>query len=87
MRYGMFYTPARQSFERNHNLVPLVDIEDYSLLLVPNGKASEDSDEVLQELTFEQLKQMPQHSVDVCFACAGNRRKFLMGEHPTIKGL
>jgi sulfite oxidase len=56
-------------------------------LLLPNGKASEDSDEVLQELTFEQLKQMPKHSVDVCFACAGNRRKFLMGEHPTIKGL
>lgn len=59
-----------------------MDIDDYSLTLLPRGKSSEDQ----IELSFDQLKQMPSHSVDVCMACAGNKRKFLQEIHD-VKGL
>jgi hypothetical protein len=85
----MFYTPVRQAFERNHNLIPLIDKDEYSLLLLPNGKASEDNEpeEGHKLLTFDQIKQMPNHTVDVCFACAGSKRSYLQAVHPTIKGM
>lgn len=43
-----FLTPPREQFERNHNLIPEIDIEDYELVLMANGK---DGNEVT--LTFD----------------------------------
>ena len=61
-------------------------------MLLPNGKDSEIDEDDEQEghsnlrFTLEQLKQMPKHSVDVCIACAGNKRKFLQKEFPNVSG-
>lgn len=41
-------------FERNHNLIPVVDIEDYELELM-QGK----DDEEPLTLSFEDIKAMP----------------------------
>lgn len=67
-----FVTPPAQMFERNHNLIPEIDIEEYELDLMI-GK----DDEEPMTLTFEDLKKMPTHSVTAAVVCAGNKRKHL----------
>jgi DMSO/TMAO reductase YedYZ molybdopterin-dependent catalytic subunit len=42
-------------FERNHNLIPEIDPEEYELQLLPRGK----NDENPISLSFEDLKKMP----------------------------
>ena len=51
-----FLTPPKEMFERNHNLIPEIDIEDYELELLPQGK----DDENPITLSFDDLKKMPQ---------------------------
>ena len=58
-------------FERNHNLIPEIDIEDYELLLMAGGK----DDEEPVTLSFEDIKKMPRQSVMAAIVCAGNKRK------------
>ena len=50
-----FLTPPVEMFERNHNLIPDIDIEEYELELLSNGR----DDENPITLTFEDLKKMP----------------------------
>ena len=50
-----FLTPPVEMFERNHNLIPEVDIEEYELELMVNGR----EDENPITLTFEDSKKMP----------------------------
>lgn len=57
-------------FERNHNLIPEIEAEDYELLLYSKGK----EDENPIELDLEALKKMPQHSVMAAVVCAGSKR-------------
>lgn len=68
-----YYTPAREMYERNHNLIPEIDVDDYELELL----ASQNDEEPLATLSFSDLKKMPEHSVETVIACAGNRRKAL----------
>jgi hypothetical protein len=42
-------------FERNHNLIPEIDVEDYELQLMPKGR----NDQHPISLTLQDLKQMP----------------------------
>ncbi len=53
--YDEFYTNNKMHFERNHNLIPEIDVEDYELKLMPRGH----NDENPISLTFEDLKKMP----------------------------
>ena len=78
-----FLTPGIQMYERNHNLVPEIDIEDYELELLANGK----TDENPVTLGIEDLKKMPSHSVTATIACGGNKRKQVAEKYPIIKGL
>lgn len=43
-------------FERNHNLIPLIDADDYELGVYIDGKKGESID-----LTLEDLKKFPSH--------------------------
>ena len=70
-------------FERNHNLIPEIDPEDYELLLMADGK----KDENPLVLTLDDIKRLGNHELDVCIACAGSKRRPLQEEFPTIKGL
>ena len=70
-------------YERNHNLIPEIDIEDYQLNLLANGK----SDENPITLSFEDLKKMPSHELTVALSCAGNKRAQVQDAFPTVKGL
>ena len=49
-----FFTPNKEMFERNHNLIPVVDIEDFELELL-KGK----DDEEPMTLSFDEIKAMP----------------------------
>ena len=49
-----FYTPVKMHFERNHNLIPEIQIEEYELDLKVKGQ-----DDKLISLSFEDLKKMP----------------------------
>jgi sulfane dehydrogenase subunit SoxC len=60
-------------FERNHNLIPEIDPEEYELQLLPRGK----NDENPISLSFEDLKKMPQHTLVAWLSCAGNKRIYL----------
>ena len=64
------YTPPKEMFERNHNLIPEIDIEDYELDLMKNGKDDEDP----ITLTFEDLLKMPTQEVTAAVVCAGSKR-------------
>ena len=65
-----FLTPPKEMFERNHNLIPEIDIEDYELELLPQGK----DDENPITLSFDDLKKMPKQTVVAAIACAGSKR-------------
>lgn len=71
--YDHFYTHNKMHFERNHNLIPEIDVEDYELQLFPRGR----NDENPLILTFDDLKKMPEHTLVAYLACAGNKRKYL----------
>jgi sulfite oxidase len=49
-----YYTPPKMHFERNHNLIPEIDAEDYELQLL---KSKEDEEPI--SLSLEDIKQMP----------------------------
>ena len=66
-----WYTPAHEMFERNHNLIPEIDPEDYELLLMAGGK----KDENPLVLTLDDIKSLGSHELDVCIACAGSKRR------------
>ena len=68
-----YKTPANEMYERNHNLIPEIDVEEYELEL--SASREDDEAEPLATLSFEDLKKMPSHSVETVIACAGNRRK------------
>ena len=65
-----FLTPPKEMFERNHNLIPEIEEDEYELLLMANGK--KDGSPV--ELNLEQIKKMPRHSVMAAIVCAGSKR-------------
>lgn len=48
-------TPPKEQFERNHNLIPEIEAEEYELHLMANGK----DDENPITLGLEDLKKMP----------------------------
>ena len=70
-------------FERNHNLIPQIDPEEYELELFAKGK--DDPNPV--SLTFQELKQLPQHTLVSYLECAGNKRSYLQEVYPNVKGL
>lgn len=78
-----FLTPPKEMFERNHNLIPEIEEEDYELLLMANGK----KDENPVELNLDQIKKMPRHSVMAAIVCAGSKRTAIQNKFPTVKGL
>ena len=78
-----FLTPSAEMYERNHNLIPEIQIEDYELELLAGGK----DDENPITLSFEDLKKMPKHSVVAALVCGGSKRKALQQLFPTVKGL
>ena len=78
-----FYTPNKMFFERNHNLIPEIELEEYELELCAKGRDEEDP----VTLSFEDLKNMPQHTLVSYISCAGNKRIYLQNVHPGIKGL
>ena len=65
-----FLTEPRQMFERNHNLIPEIEADEYELILYANGP----KDENPIELDLEALKKMPRHSVMAAVVCAGSKR-------------
>lgn len=77
-----YLTPGKMMFERNHNLIPEIDIEDYELEFYLGGKKSEPI-----SWTFNDLKKLPPHELTFALACAGNKRKYIQDAYPTIKGL
>ena len=76
-----FYTPIKRAFERNHNLIPQIDPEDYELLLHSKSATEPIS------LSLNEIKSMPKHTLVSYLACAGNKRKYLQTLFPNIKGL
>lgn len=74
-------------FERNHNLIPEIDVEDYALELYPRGNKNLPDDYKPMSISFEELKAMPEHTLVSYISCAGNKRRFLQAKHPNIKGL
>ena len=78
-----FLTPPKEMFERNHNLIPEIDIEDYELVLQANGK----DDENPITLTFDDIQKLPKHSLMTAIVCAGSKRKAIQQAFPTVKGL
>mmetsp|Transcript_30546 Transcript_30546/g.37636 ORF Transcript_30546/g.37636 Transcript_30546/m.37636 type:complete len:86 (+) Transcript_30546:614-871(+) len=78
-----FLTPPREMFERNHNLIPEIELEDYELLLMSKGKGDENP----VTLDFGTLSKMPRHSVMAAMVCAGSKRKAVQKVFPTVKGL
>ena len=64
-----FITPNKLQFERNHNLIPEIEEEDYELLL---QKTRDDEDPMV--LTLEDVKKMPEYTLVAYTACAGNKR-------------
>jgi len=81
--YDHFYTPNKMFFERNHNLIPEIDPEEYELQLLRHGK----KDEEPIVLSLEEIKAMPSHTLNSYLSCAGNKRSYLQNVHPKIKGL
>lgn len=77
-------TNASQMFERNHNLVPEIDPDEYELLLNLLDKPSEE-DSI--SMTLSDLKEMESVSVQTVISCAGNKRLPLQKEFPNVKGL
>jgi DMSO/TMAO reductase YedYZ molybdopterin-dependent catalytic subunit len=80
-----YYTPPKKFFERNHNLIPQIDPEDYELLLMPNGCV--DDEEAAFTLSIQDIKAMPQSTLVSYISCAGNKRIYLQNKYPNIKGL
>lgn len=78
-----YRTPANEMYERNHNLIPEIDIDDYALELM----AKRNDDEPMVSLSFEDLKKMPEHTVETIISCAGGKRKALQKLFPRVKGL
>lgn len=69
-------------FERNHNLIPEIDLEDYELHLMKDRE-----DEEPETLTFDDVKALPWVTFDAYHCCAGNKRRYLQDIFPTVKGL
>lgn len=74
-----WYTPPHQQFERNHNLIPELDIEEYEISLM--NARTEDAEEKAIVISFEDLKAMGSDVVTSYLECAGNKRKFLSAEY------
>lgn len=72
-------------FERNHNLIPDIDAEEYEMLLMPKGRV--DDDDAPASLSLAELKDMPQSTLVAYLSCAGNKRTYLQQKFPQIKGL
>ena len=64
-------TPPIEMFERSHNLIPEIEIEEYELELMAGGK--DDEDPIV--LGFEDLKKLPTQEVMAAVVCAGSKRK------------
>jgi len=79
-----YYTPPKMHFERNHNLIPEIDPEEYELNLWLNPA----DEEPLKTLSLEDVKNLPVHNLDAYLCCAGNKRRYLQVEHgDAVKGL
>ena len=76
-------TPPIEMFERSHNLIPEIEIEEYELELMAGGK--DDEDPIV--LGFEDLKKLPTQEVMAAVVCAGSKRKQIQTAFPTVKGL
>lgn len=63
-------TTPKEMFERNHNLIPEIEAEEYELNLFVNGKDDEDP----IPLSLEDLKKMPSQELTATIACAGSKR-------------
>jgi sulfite oxidase len=74
-----YITPNDHFYVRNHLPVPLVDSKEYKLEIhVPGEKPV--------NLSLDDLKKFPKHSVTATMQCAGNRRKEMHDSKP-VKGL
>ena len=51
-----FYTPPRQMYERNHNLIPEIESKGYTIELM-NGRTDEAEENAI-ELDFSKLKEL-----------------------------
>jgi DMSO/TMAO reductase YedYZ molybdopterin-dependent catalytic subunit len=72
-----FVTPNEQFYVRNHFPIPKLDPRTWRLKV-------EGAVERPLELTWEEVKKLPAHSVTATLECAGNNRAFLM---PKAKGV
>ena len=71
------FTPPKDYYVSNHNLVPTdIDESDYQLEIF------EGKDDLKKELTLDDLKKMKQHEVMFALSCTGNRRKQLLAKFP-----
>jgi hypothetical protein len=64
-------------FERNHNLIPCIDLEqdEYSIKLM-NARTEEAEDNAI-EIDFDQLKALGCEELTTLMECAGNKRKWI----------
>ena len=53
---GNYRTPATEMYERNHNLIPEIDVEEYELELSASKEAENENDEPFATLSFADLK-------------------------------
>jgi len=73
MKY--FYTPSREMYERNHNLIPELESKDYSITLM-NGRTDEGEENAF-EIDFETLEELGGDEVTTILSCGGNKRKLI----------
>lgn len=71
---AQLYTPESLFFNRNHGQIPMVDAQTYRLTL--------ETAHAQYTLTLADLSQLPQHTLSVTLACAGNRRADLHALQP-----
>lgn len=80
-RTDQFITPIGRHFVRNHNAVPVIDPEEYTLTICGEGVET-------TVFTLKDLKErFPKVSVTTVIQCNGNRREdhhFLDGETPAF---
>jgi DMSO/TMAO reductase YedYZ molybdopterin-dependent catalytic subunit len=80
-----FYTPPNSMYERNHNLIPEIEVEDYELYLMK--ARTEEAEENAEVLSFEKLREIGNEEVICYIECGGSKRKYLKEHHAAIKGL
>jgi len=75
-----FYTPNELFFVRNHNSVPDIDLEDWTLEVAENKKIGLKA----HSFTYDDLKtKFKKHTVVSTLQCAGNRQEdFITPERP-----